>query len=110
VKDYEENGPKLSIFDERNHGALLQIWAADATRRNMISEILSRPQRCFAGYFPPRSTLRCGSFFFGYEHGKGIFKYDKPSSLLSQYNDARATEVGRNLDTAPEGVLCNAAA
>jgi len=47
---------------------------------------------------------------FEYEHGKGIFKYDKPSSFLSQYKDARATEVGRNLDTAPEGVLCNAAA
>src|ERR1700739_1942746 len=25
TKDYEENGPKLSIFGERDHGALLQI-------------------------------------------------------------------------------------
>jgi hypothetical protein len=25
AKDYEENGPKLSIFGERDHGALLQI-------------------------------------------------------------------------------------
>jgi hypothetical protein len=25
AKDYEENGPKLSVFGERDHGALLQI-------------------------------------------------------------------------------------
>src|SRR5271154_6332976 len=25
AKDYEDNGPKLSIFGERDHGALLQI-------------------------------------------------------------------------------------
>jgi hypothetical protein len=25
AKDYEENGPKLSIFEERDHGSVLQI-------------------------------------------------------------------------------------
>jgi hypothetical protein len=33
AKDYEENGPKLSIFGERNHGVLCRLQAADAQRR-----------------------------------------------------------------------------
>src|SRR5215469_11770286 len=45
ANDYEQTGPKLSIFGERDHGALLQIAAADATRCNMRSAICSRPQR-----------------------------------------------------------------
>jgi hypothetical protein len=43
AKDYEENGPKLSIFGERDHGAWLQT--ADATRCNMRSAIRLPPQR-----------------------------------------------------------------
>jgi len=31
--DYEENGPKLSIFEQRDHGALLQIVGR---RRNAL--------------------------------------------------------------------------
>jgi hypothetical protein len=45
AKDYEDNGPKLSIFIERDHGALLQITAVSGTRRNMKSAIPSPPQR-----------------------------------------------------------------
>ena len=32
AKDYGENGPKLSIFGERDHGALLQIAGQKAQR------------------------------------------------------------------------------
>ena len=44
AKDYEERGPKLSIFDERDHGALLQIAGADATRCNTTLAIPSPPR------------------------------------------------------------------
>ena len=38
--EYEENGPKLSIFEERDHGALFcKFLAADAMRGNMRSAI-----------------------------------------------------------------------
>src|ERR1700693_2987743 len=33
AKIYEDNGPKLSIFEERDHGSLLQIWGR---RRNAV--------------------------------------------------------------------------
>jgi hypothetical protein len=39
AKDYEENGPKLSIFHTRDHGDLLQIWGSRRTRCNMTSVI-----------------------------------------------------------------------
>ena len=39
AKIYEDNGPRLSIFEERDHGSLLQIWGGDATRCNMKLEI-----------------------------------------------------------------------
>lgn len=43
AKDYEENGPKLSIFGERDHGALLQIVG---NRRNAVQyQIRLSPQR-----------------------------------------------------------------
>jgi hypothetical protein len=45
AKDYEENGPKLSIFLERDHGAYCRLRAAGATRSNMISAIPSPPRR-----------------------------------------------------------------
>jgi len=40
AKDYEENGPKLSIFGERNHGALLQIVGG---RRNALQYDIGNP-------------------------------------------------------------------
>ena len=39
AKDYEENGPKLSIFGERDHGALLQILGS---RRNAMQYDIGR--------------------------------------------------------------------
>jgi hypothetical protein len=45
TKDYEKNGPKLSIFGERDHGACCRSREAHATRCNMTSAIPSRPRR-----------------------------------------------------------------
>jgi uncharacterized protein (DUF302 family) len=100
VKDYEDNGPKLSIFGERDHGALLQITGK---RRNALQYDIGNPltaskvtrhQLPAALYAPLRVVL------FEDEQGRGIFEYDKPS---------RVTEVGRYLDATLEAVLRNAA-
>jgi uncharacterized protein (DUF302 family) len=109
AKGYEDNGPKLSIFDERDHGALLQIW--DGKRNALQYEIgnpltaskMTRHQLPAALYAPLRIVL------YEDEQGRGIFEYDKPSSCFGQYGDARVTEVGRYLDGALEAVLRNAA-
>ena len=40
AKDYEENGPQLSIFGERDHGALLEIAGK---RRNALQYDIGNP-------------------------------------------------------------------
>lgn len=109
AKDYEENGPKLSIFGERDHGALLQISGG---RRNALqydignpltASTMTRHQLPAALYAPLRVVL------FEDEQGRGVFEYDKPSSFFGQYGDERVTEVGRYLDATLETVLRNAA-
>ena len=109
AKDYEENGPKLSIFEQRDHGSLLQIAGR---RRNALQYEIGNPltaskmtrhQLPAALYAPLRVLL------FEDEQGRGIFEYDKPSSFFGQYGDERVTEVGRYLDATLEAVLSNAA-
>jgi uncharacterized protein (DUF302 family) len=110
AKDYEENGPKLSIFIERDHGSLLQI--AGRQRNAVQYEIgnpltaskMTRHQLAAALYAPLRVVL------FEDEQGRGVFEYDRPSSLFGQYGDERVTEVGRYLDVTLEAALRNAAA
>ena len=62
AKDYEENGPKLSIFGERDHGALLQIVGG---RRNALQYDIGNPltaSKMTAISSPPLSTRRCAWF------------------------------------------------
>src|SRR6516225_1051321 len=108
AKEYEENGPKLSIFGERDHGALLQIAGS---RRNALQYDIGNPltaskmtrhQLSAALYAPLRVVL------FEDEQGRGVFEYDKPSSFFGQYGDERVTEVDRYLDATLEAVLLNA--
>jgi uncharacterized protein (DUF302 family) len=109
AKDYEDNGPRLSIFGERDHGALLQIAGG---KRNAVqydignpltASMMTRHQLPAALYAPLRVVL------FEDQQGKGIFEYDRPSSFFSQFGDERVTEVGRYLDATLEAVLLNAA-
>jgi uncharacterized protein (DUF302 family) len=109
AKDYEDNGPRLSIFEERDHGSLLQIAGK---RRNAVQYEIGNPltaskmtrhQLPAALYAPLRVVL------FEDEQGRGIFEYDRPSSFFGQYGDERVTEVGRYLDATLEAVLRNAA-
>jgi hypothetical protein len=64
---------------------------------------MTRHQLPAALYAPLRVVL------FEDGKGRGIFEYDKPSSLFIQYSDERVTEVGRHLDAALEAALWNAA-
>jgi Domain of unknown function DUF302 len=105
----EEYRPKLSIFLDRDHGALLQI--AGGTRNARQYEIgnpltaskMTRHQLPAALYAPLRVVL--------YEdgNGRGIFEYDKPSSFFGQFGDGRVTEVGHYLDETLEVALLRAA-
>ena len=107
--EYEENGPKLSIFEQRDHGALLQIVGR---RRNALQYEIGNPltaskmtryQLAAALYAPLRVAL------FEDEQGNGVFEYDKPSSFFGQYGDERVTKVGRDLDVELEAALRKAA-
>src|SRR6516162_2524491 len=107
--DYEVNGPKLSIFEQRDHGALLQIVGR---KRNALQYEIGNPvtaskmtrhKLAAALYAPLRVVL------FEDERGNGIFEYDKPSSFFGQFGDERVTEVGRSLDVELEAALREAA-
>jgi uncharacterized protein (DUF302 family) len=105
----EEHGPKLSVFLDRDHGALLQI--AGGTRNARQYEIgnpltaskMTRHQLPAALYAPLRVVL------YEDHNGRGIFEYDKPSSLFGQFGDESVTEVGRYLDETLEAALLRAA-
>src|SRR5712692_4269226 len=82
AKDYEENGPKLSIFGERDHGALLQIAGS---RRNAVQYEIGNPltaskmtrhQLPAALYAPLRVVL------FENEQGRGVFEYEQAIVVL----------------------------
>ena len=106
AKIYEDNGPRLSIFEERDHGSLLQIWG-DAVQYELGNPLtaskMTRHQLAAALYAPLRVVL------FEDEQGRGILEYDRPSSFFSQYGDEGVTEVGRYLDATLEAVLRKAA-
>ena len=109
ASEYAQSGPKLSIFEERDHGALLESFGR--RRKALQYEIgnpltaskMTRYRLSAALYAPLRVVL------FEDERGKGVFEYDKPSSLFGQYGDDRVTEVGRDLDVALETALRKAA-
>lgn len=106
---YDDFGPKLSIFLERDHGALLQIVGA---KRNAIQYEIGNPLTASkmtrhrlpaALYAPLRIVL------YEDDEGRGVFEYDRPSSLFGLFGDDRVTEVGRTLDADLETVLLRAA-
>jgi hypothetical protein len=109
AKEYEESGPKLSIFEERDHGSLLQVWGGGRNALQyeignpLTASKMTRYQLAAALYAPLRVVL------FEDEQGRGVFEYDKPSSFFSQYGDERVTEVGRYLDVTLEAALRKAA-
>jgi hypothetical protein len=62
AKIYEDSGPRLSIFEERDHGSLLQIWGR---RRNAVQYEIGNPltaSKMTHHQLPLLSTRRCGWF------------------------------------------------
>ena len=102
--EYEKSGPKLSIFEERDHGSLLETFGR--RRKALQYEIgnpltaskMTRYRLSAALYAPLRAVL------YEDEQGKGVFEYDKPSSFFGQYGDgdwrtlrARYDDTGKSL-------------
>jgi len=109
VKKYEEHGPKLFMFLERDHGALLAI---EGRKRNAVQYEIGNPITASkmtrhnlgaALYAPLRVAL------FETESGEVVFEYDKPSTLFGQIGDVRITEIGLTLDRELEAALIKAA-
>jgi uncharacterized protein (DUF302 family) len=72
----------LSIFEKRDHGALLQIFAGRRSAHQyeignpLTASKMTRHELGAALYAPLRVVL------FEDEQGKGVFEYDKPSSFF----------------------------
>ena len=100
AKREKEQGPELSIFQVRDHGALLAI--AGKPRNALQYEIgnpvtaslMTRHQISAALYAPIRVVL------YEDDAGHGVFEYDQPSTTFGQFGDERVTTVARGLDAA----------
>jgi Domain of unknown function DUF302 len=70
---------------------------------SLTASKMTRHQLAAALYAPLRVVL------FEDANGRGIFEYDKPSSLFGQFGYERVTEVGLDLDPTLEAALLLAA-
>jgi uncharacterized protein (DUF302 family) len=105
----KEQGPELSIFLIRDHGALLKITgearhALQYDIGNPITASLMTTHQLAAALYPPIRVVL-------YENatGHGVFEYDQPSTTFGQFGDEQVTAVARGLDVALERVLLRAA-
>lgn len=100
-----ETCPPLTIFGQRNHGALLSI--AGLQRRALQYDIgnpltaskMTCHQLSAALYAPIRVLLREGA------DGVVAFEYDRPVSVFGQFGDAQVDAVAQRLDRDLQAVL-----
>ena len=105
----KEQGPELSIFAVRDHGALLAI--AGKARNALQCEIgnpvtaslMTRYRLSAALYAPIRVVL------YQNDAGHGVFEYDQPSTTFGQFGDERVSAVARGLDASLARALLGAA-
>jgi len=105
----KKEGPELSIFQVRDHGALLKI--AGKARNALQYEIgnpvtaslMTRHRLSAALYAPIRVVL------YENDAGHGVFEYDQPSTTFGQFGDEQVTSVARGLDAALARALRGAA-
>jgi uncharacterized protein (DUF302 family) len=100
-----EAGPPLSIFGQRDHGALLAI--AGQARRSIQYDIgnpltaskMTRHQLSAGLYAPIRVLLR--------EDGEGRvgFEYDRPASVFGQFGNDEVNAVAHQLDRDLQALL-----
>ena len=105
----KKEGPQLSIFQSRDHGAILRI---DGIARNafqydignpVTASLMTRHRLAAALYAPIRVVL------YENDAGHGVFEYDQPSTTFGQFGDERVTAVARGLDAALARALTKAA-
>jgi hypothetical protein len=105
----KEEGPELSIFQIRDHGALLKIAgkARNALQYDIgnpvTASLMTRYRLAAALYAPIRVVL------YEDDAGHGVFEYDQPSTTFGQFGDERVTAVARGLDAALSRALVGAA-
>src|ERR1700736_5097074 len=105
----KKEGPELSIFQIRNHGAVLKIAgkARNALQYDIgnpvTASLMVRHQLAAALYPPIRVVL------YENDAGHGVFEYDRPSTTFGQFGDEQVTAVARGLDAALERALLGAA-
>lgn len=100
-----EAGPPLSIFGQRDHGALLSI--AGLQRRALQYDIgnpltaskMTRHQLSAGLYAPIRVLLREDS------DRVVAFEYDRPASVFGQFGDDEVDAVAQHLDRDLRAVL-----
>ncbi len=103
-----DQGPELSIFHVRDHGALLKIagGARNALQYDIgnpvTASFMTRHQLAAALYAPIRVVL------YENDAGHGVFEYDQPSTTFGQFGDERVTAVARGLDAALARALVKA--
>jgi hypothetical protein len=106
---FKEQGPELSIFLVRDHGAVLKIAgkARNALQYDIgnpvTASLMTRHQLAAALYPPIRVVL------YENDAGHGVFEYDRPSTTFGQFGDEQVTAVARGLDIALERALSGAA-
>jgi hypothetical protein len=105
----KKEGPELSIFLVRDHGALLKIAGR---ARNVLqydignpvtASLMTRHRLAAALYAPIRVVL------YENDAGRGVFEYDQPSTTFGQFGDEQVTAVARGLDAALARALTRAA-
>jgi uncharacterized protein (DUF302 family) len=105
----KEEGPELSIFQVRDHGAVLKIAgkARNALQYDIgnpvTASLMVRHQLAAALYPPIRVVL------YENDAGHGVFEYDRPLTTFGQFGDEQVTAVARELDAAIERALLGAA-
>jgi uncharacterized protein (DUF302 family) len=105
----KEQGPELSIFLVRDHGALLKTAgkARNALQYDignpLTASLMTRHQLAATLYAPIRVVL------YENDAGHGIFEYDQPSTTFGQFGDERVTDVARGLNATLERALLGAA-
>src|ERR1700682_6259609 len=105
----KKEGPELSIFQVRDHGALLKIAgkARNALQYdigNPVTASLMTRHRLAAGLYAPIRVM-----LYENDAGRGVFEYDQPSTTFGQFGDEQVTAVARGLDAALERALRRAA-
>jgi hypothetical protein len=105
----KEDGPELSIFQVRDHGALLKIAGKARNAHqydigNPVTASLMTRHRLSAGLYAPIRVM-----LYENDTGRGVFEYDQPSTTFGQFGDERVTAVARGLDAALERALVGAA-